>query len=311
MNKKIFFLMGPTATGKTDLAVELVKQFPFEIISVDSAMIYREMNIGSAKPEQSILRIAPHHLIDICDPSERYSAAKFRTDALIKIADIFSRNKIPLLVGGTMLYFKALQFGMADLPEVPEQMRQKISTELEKYGVVYLHQQLAKVDPITAKRLHENDKQRIQRALEIYETSKKPLSQWLQEAAHEALQYDVVAMALLPSDRTVLHERIKKRLEIMMQQGFINEVIALMQRGDLSKHLPSMRAVGYRQVWEGLEKQMPVDEMFEKTLFATRQFAKRQITWLNHWSSELNLFDPFDLESKQKIFEFIENVIKN
>lgn len=309
MTKKIFFLMGPTATGKTDLAVELVQRFPFEIISVDSAMIYRGMDIGSAKPDQQTLAIAPHHLIDICDPSERYSAAQFREDALKKIDDLFSRDKIPLFVGGTMLYFKALQFGIADLPQADETTRQRVSNLLQEKGSQFLHQQLMNVDPITAQRLHENDKQRIQRALEIYEVSKKPMSQWLDEAQHQALNDDVVAIALMPNDRKLLHERIEKRLQQMMQQGFVDEVKALMARGDLSKDLPSMRAVGYRQVWEYLEGEVDVEQMSARCVFATRQFAKRQMTWLKHWPSELNFFDPDDVNVREKIFEFVHTVI--
>lgn len=306
MNKKIFFLMGPTATGKTDLAVELVKHFPLEIISVDSAMIYRGMNIGSAKPDKKILKIAPHHLIDICDPSERYSAAQFREDALKKIKEIFSRNKMPLLVGGTMLYFKTLQFGMADLPRVDETIRQKIFMLLQEKGVQYLHQQLMKVDPITAQRLHQNDKQRISRALEIYEVSKKPMSKWIEEAQHQALDEEVITIALIPKERSILHEKIELRLKIMLQQGFVDEVKALMKRGDLSKDLPSMRAVGYRQIWEGLEQNWDEEQLFNQILFATRQFAKRQITWLKHWPSELHCFEPYDHKLKDKIFKLIE-----
>jgi len=287
------FIMGPTASGKTDLAVEIKKRLPVELISVDSALIYRGMNIGTAKPDAETLAIAPHHLIDICDPSEAYSAANFRNDALQLMEEITQAGKIPLLVGGTMLYFRALQYGLSNLPDANPEIRTKLEEEAKTHGWQALHDRLAEIDPISAARIHPNDPQRLQRALEVYELTGKPLSQLHQESQQGACPYDVLKFALLPNDRAWLHERIALRFEIMLKQGLIDEVKGLYQRGDLHTDLPAVRAVGYRQVWDYLDGNIDYNMMINRGIVATRQLAKRQITWLR---SEKNIY-PFDAQS--------------
>ena len=282
------FIMGPTAAGKTDLAVALQQQLGCELISVDSALIYKGMDIGTAKPSEQELQRAPHRLIDILDPTEAYSAANFRNDALAAMAEITASGKIPLLVGGTMLYFRALEHGLADLPGADEQVRARLDADIEQYGLEAMHQRLQQVDPDSAARIHPNDPQRIQRALEVYEVSGKTMTELHAEAGKEKLQYRVAKIIVAPQDRSILHQRIEKRFKLMMEKGFVDEVVGLRQRGDLSMSLPSMRAVGYRQVWEYLDGQYDYDEMLQKGIVATRQFAKRQLTWLRaeqgaHW----------------------------
>ena len=276
-------LMGPTASGKTQLAVELVKQFPFEIISVDSALIYRGMNIGTAKPDGETLTLAPHHLIDIRDPNEIYSAAQFREDALNIIKDIQARHKIPLLVGGTMLYFRALEKGLAPMPSADAAVRAQISAEANEKGWAVLHERLASVDAIAAKRIHPNDPQRIQRALEVYLLTGKNISSWQQEQDDISDFYNICYLIVSPAERDTLHARIAARFKQMLNVGFIAEVETLFQRGDLSLEMPAVRSVGYRQVWEYLEGKYSYDEMQEKAIAATRQLAKRQLTWLRSW----------------------------
>jgi len=271
--------MGPTAAGKTDLALEIAKRFPVEIISVDSALVYRGMDIGTAKPEPEVLQNYPHHLVDILDPTERYSAGNFREDALHLMADITQRGKIPLLVGGTMLYFRALQQGLADLPSADPKIRAALEAESEKYGLAHLHARLEKVDPISAARIHINDPQRIQRALEVYEITGQSMTE-LTKQPEQSLPYNVIKIIISPEDRAVLHQRIAARYKIMMASGFIDEVKALFEREDCHVDLPAIRAVGYRQAWAYLAGEYDQEALVEKAIIATRQMAKRQLTWL-------------------------------
>jgi tRNA dimethylallyltransferase len=279
---KILFLMGPTASGKTALAIEMAQKHNCEIISVDSALIYKQMDIGTAKPNAAELARAPHKLIDILDPSESYSAADFRRDALIEIEAIIKRGKTPLLVGGTMMYFKALLEGLSPLPSADEAIRQQIQTRADIEGWEALHQSLCEIDPIAGARIHPNDPQRLSRALEVYYISGKTMTE-LTQTKSAVLPYEVVQFAIAPLDRKVLHELIAKRFTIMLEQGFVEEVKALMARGDLHLDLPSMRCVGYRQCWQYLEGEFDYDTMVEKATAATRQLAKRQLTWLRGW----------------------------
>lgn len=280
--KNVICIMGPTAAGKTPLAVELVQQFPLEIISVDSAMIYRHMDIGTAKPDADTLKIAPHHLIDILDPAETYSAGKFRDDAKQEIDNILAKGKVPLLVGGTMLYFRALLHGIADLPRADEAVRDELTERAASVGWEALHAQLAKVDPVAAARIHPNDAQRIQRALEVFMLTGEPITAQ-QETKSPLAGYDVTSFALMPSSREMLHDKIARRFDLMLEQGFIEEVEKLYARGDLSIDLPSIRSVGYRQVWDYLAGGSDKDAMRDAAIAATRQLAKRQMTWLRTW----------------------------
>ncbi len=274
--------MGPTASGKTALAIDMATQHNCEIISVDSALIYRGMDVGSAKPTAQELAIAPHRLIDILDPSESYSAADFRRDALTAIAEIIARGKTPLLVGGTMMYFKALLDGLSPLPSANETIRQQILLQAETQGWESLHQELCEIDPVAGQRIHPNDPQRLSRALEVYRISGKTMTE-LTQTKSAALPYDVVQFAIAPNDRKVLHELIAKRFNIMLEQGFIDEVATLKARGDLHLDMPSMRCVGYRQCWQYLDNEFDHATMVEKATAATRQLAKRQLTWLRSW----------------------------
>ena len=285
------FLMGPTASGKTDLAVEMVKQGPFEIISVDSALVYRGMDIGTAKPDAETLSIAPHRLIDICDPTEAYSAARFREDALTEMAEITAAGRIPLLVGGTMLYFRALEFGLAKMPDADEKLRQRLSGEAEEIGWDKMHERLQQVDAVAAERIHPNDPQRILRALEVYELTGRPLTEIQRQSEQSDLPYRLVKLVRAPADREVLRERIAVRFHKMLDQGFEQEVKQLWSRGGLTVDMPSMRAVGYRQMLMYLQGEVDCDRMVELGITATRQLAKRQMTWLRsypglHWLDE-------------------------
>ena len=275
-------LMGPTASGKTAIAMALAQHFPVELISVDSAQVFRDMNIGTAKPDATTLREFPHHLIDLISPEEAYSAARFRHDALEAMADITARGKIPLLVGGTMLYFKALLEGLAELPKACPETRADIDSQANSLGWPAVHAELAKVDPVTAARLHPTDAQRVQRALEIYRLSGRPMSALLDEGQKQAPAYDYLSLGLLPSDRSVLHTRIAERFDAMLAAGLENEVSALRQNYQLTPDLPSMRCVGYRQVWEAQDGTSPRSEMRDRGIYATRQLAKRQITWIGN-----------------------------
>ena len=274
------FLMGPTASGKTDIAVELVRRFPLEIISVDSALVYRGMDIGTAKPGADILREAPHHLIDIRDPAEAYSAAEFRRDALQAMAEIRARGRVPLLVGGTFLYFRALEQGLSPLPAADPDLRAQLEEELERVGLSAMHRRLQAVDAPAAARIHATDPQRILRALEVYELTGQPISELQAAGRGEPLAARLLKLALLPADRAVLHARIEQRLAVMLAGGFADEVRTLMARGDLHAELPAMRAVGYRQMWAALAAGEDPQAAAERILVATRQYARRQLTWL-------------------------------
>lgn len=284
------FLMGPTASGKTDLAIQLRQQLPVEVISVDSALIYRGMDIGTAKPSKAELALAPHRLIDICDPAESYSAANFRTDALREMQEISAQGKIPLLVGGTMLYYKALLEGLSPLPSADEKVRSEIEAKAALIGWGGLHQELSKIDPTSAQRINPNDSQRINRALEVFYLTGKTLTE-LTAQKGEALPYDILQFAIAPEQREVLHLRIEQRFHKMIELGFQQEVEKLYRRPDLNENLPSIRCVGYRQMWEYLRGDYDHDEMVFRGICATRQLAKRQITWLRGWTSPIQWLD--------------------
>ena len=284
------FLMGPTASGKTDLAIQLRQHLPVEVISVDSALIYRGMDIGTAKPSKAELALAPHRLIDICDPAESYSAANFRTDALREMQEISAQGKIPLLVGGTMLYYKALLEGLSPLPSADEKVRSEIEAKAALIGWAGLHQELSKIDPISAQRINPNDSQRINRALEVFYLTGKTLTE-LTAQKGEALPYDILQFAIAPEQREVLHLRIEQRFHKMIELGFQQEVEELYRRPDLNENLPSIRCVGYRQMWEYLRGDYDHDEMVFRGICATRQLAKRQITWLRGWTSPIQWLD--------------------
>ena len=302
-------LMGPTASGKTDLAVALVETLPMDIISVDSVMVYRGMDIGSAKPDAGTLARAPHRLIDICDPAEPYSAARFRDDAMREMAEITAQGRIPLLVGGTMLYFRALLNGLSTLPSADADIRTRLEAEAEVDGWASLHRRLAEVDPEAAARIHPNDPQRLQRALEVYELTGTPLSELQRsQQADQPLPYRIVKLAVAPADRSILHERIAQRYELMLQNGLIDEVEALRQRGDLHQDMPALRAVGYRQVWEYLSGSLNYTEMVERGIIATRQLAKRQFTWLRS-EPELTLLDSLDRRLRETALKIIEQAL--
>jgi len=284
-------LMGPTASGKSGLAMRLSQELPVEIISVDSAQVYRGMDIGTAKPDAAEQAAVQHHLIDILDPCEAYSAARFVDDAVRLIAEIRSRGNLPLLVGGTMLYFRALRFGLSDLPSADPALRARIEAEARQHGWPVMHARLQQLDPATAQRLHPNDQQRIQRALEIVSLSGAPVGAALAQSVRSGASIDLLPLALNPPSRAVLHARIEQRFGTMMDRGFLDEVRVLFQRGDLGPELPSIRSVGYRQLWAYLEGQFALDEAVDRAIAATRQFAKRQITWLRS-DTEAEIFDP-------------------
>jgi tRNA dimethylallyltransferase len=289
------FIMGPTASGKTGLAVELYQHLPVELISVDSALVFKDMDIGTAKPDASILARAPHHLIDLIPPTEVYSAATFRNDALKLMAEITARGKIPLLVGGTMLYFKALQGGLSQLPEADQNVRQKLDTQAAQIGWPAMHDKLAEIDPETAARLEPADAQRVQRALEVYEISGKTMTELHQSSMSDKLPYQLLKIALTPSDRSVLHDRIAIRFDDMLKQGFVDEVKRLLLKyPSLNADMPSMRCVGYRQALEHLAGNYDVAELRDRGIFATRQLAKRQLTWLRGMDDtlEVNCLNP-------------------
>lgn len=272
--------MGPTASGKTNLALKIAAEFPCEIISVDSVMIYRGMDIGSAKPDKTVLQTVPHHLIDILDPFETYSAANFRADALQQVRAIHARKHVPLLVGGTMLYFNTLLRGLSGMPGANARVREKISHEAETHGWEALHARLARVDPKAAAQIHPNDPQRIQRALEVYEVSGIPISAWHAKPKTPQPLFQALRIALVPEDRGRLHARIRQRFDAMLADGFLAEVEALRRRRELHCGLPSIRSVGYRQAWNHLAGEYSYETMCEKAVTATRQLAKRQLTWL-------------------------------
>jgi len=287
-------LMGPTASGKTDAAISLCKRFPFDIVSVDSALVYRGMDIGTAKPDAETLQRAPHRLIDIRDPEESYSAGDFVRDARREIDSIQAAGRVPLLVGGTMMYFRALIGGIAELPSADAEIRASIDADAEKSGWPAIHTRLREIDPAAAERIEPNDRQRIQRALEVYLASGTPLSEW-QSRAKTVRDPDIVfaKIALQPATRQVLHKRIETRLNLMLNNSFLEEVKVLHQRPELTSDHPSMRSVGYRQLWAHLDGETSLEEAGKRALYATRQLAKRQITWLRS-ESDLQSFDPLE-----------------
>lgn len=302
-NLPVVFLMGPTASGKTALAMQLYDELPCEIVSVDSAMIYKGMDIGTAKPDAETLRQYPHRLIDLCDPSEAYSAAEFRRDALNEISEIRNSGKIPLLTGGTMMYFNALKNGLAQLPEADPEVRQRLLDEANAMGWPYMHAKLAKVDPESAQRLNPNDSQRLQRALEIYEVSGRTMTDLWAEQEQYKPEFPIISMAVMPNDRAELHQRIEQRFDIMLEQGFVDEVRSLWDRGDLNLQMPSVRCVGYRQVWEYFSDTWDYETMRFKGIVATRQLAKRQVTWLRSWEklAWMDTHDPKLLSNALKL----------
>lgn len=277
--------MGPTASGKTDLAFSIADEFPCDIISVDSVMVYRSLDIGSAKPDVETLKKYPHHLVDILEPNQSYSAAKFRDDALRLIKESHGNNKIPLLVGGTLLYFGALLRGLSKMPSADPAVRKKISDIAQEKGWEFVHARLAEVDPLAAERIHPNDPQRIQRAMEVYELTGIPMSDWHAESEQNELPFKPLKFALIPEDRARLHKLIEQRFDLMLEQGFLEEAQQLFQCKTLHEDLPSMRSVGYRQAWKYLAGEYDVTMMREKAIIATRQLAKRQLTWLRSESS--------------------------
>lgn len=309
-------LMGPTASGKTDLAMYLYDQFPCELVSVDSVLVYRGMDIGSAKPDAQTLQRYPHHLIDILDPAEPYSAARFRDDALALMQDITARGRVPLLVGGTMLYFKALAGGLANMPSADPAVRARIEAMALEQGWPTVHAALAQVDPTSAERIHPNDPQRISRAYEVFLGSGITLTQWherqhAEKAADQTpgsgvLPYTVRYLAVAPRERSVLHERIAERFSLMLQQGLISEVEALHARGDLDVSMPSIRAVGYRQVWDYLEGRLSYEQMHERGVIATRQLAKRQFTWLRGWNEPIEWLDSLDPKRFERALKVLQ-----
>ena len=296
------FIMGPTATGKTDLALAIYDDLPSELISVDSALVYRGMDIGTAKPDADTLRCYPHQLIDIIDPAEVYSAGQFRDDALRLMQQSCERQRVPVLVGGTMLYFNTLQKGIAKMPNVDDAVKQAIELEAKSGGLQALHDRLEKVDPVSAQRIHPNDPQRIKRALEIYDFTGKTLTHfWDEQRQHQddfSFPHRRIKIALVPEDRVELRKRITQRFDIMLQQGFIEEVEGLFKREELHAEMPSIRAVGYRQVWAYLAGDYGYDEMREKAIIATAQLAKRQMTWLRK-ESDCNFIEPIRLNTQK------------
>ncbi|MCC5811828.1 MAG: tRNA (adenosine(37)-N6)-dimethylallyltransferase MiaA [Ectothiorhodospiraceae bacterium] len=304
----VFCLMGPTASGKTGLAVELVQCLPLQIVSVDSALIYRGMDIGTAKPGPELLVKAPHRLIDILEPHESYSAAGFRKDALREIADIRAAGAWPLLVGGTGLYFRALEQGLSPLPEADPALRQQLLSDAERLGWAALHRRLADLDPESAGRIHPNDTQRIQRALEVCELAGRPMSAILREEREQDGGLRFVKWGLMPPDRTALHERIRQRFLRMLEQGFEDEVRALRVRPELDLNKPAMRAVGYRQIWRYLDGDWDRETMIQKGIVATRNYAKRQLTWLRK-EAGLSWVDPAGSGTAKDVAHCINDIL--
>lgn len=293
-------LMGPTAAGKTAVAVALAQRFPCDIISVDSAMVYRGMDIGTAKPDATLLQRAPHRLINIREPNDAYSVGQFYLDAQHEIAAIKAQQRIPLLVGGTMLYFRALQQGLSELPSANADVRARLAEQAQQLGWPVLHKQLQSIDPIAALRIHPHDAQRIQRALEIYELTGKSLTTHWQQYTAMLKMHQMINIVIAPADRQILHQRIADRFQQMLAQGFIEEVANLQKRGNLTPDMPSMRAVGYRQVWDFLEGKLSDDELSAQGIAATRQLAKRQLTWLRAWPN-CHWFDSEDPAVLEKV----------
>ena len=302
----VICLAGPTASGKTDFAIRLSEKLPLEIISVDSALVYRGMDIGTAKPDADTLKRAPHRLIDIRDPEDNYSAGDFVRDAAIEINDIRASGRIPLLVGGTMMYFRSLTEGIAELPAADPEIRDRLDTDAADVGWPAMHRKLGELDPDVAARINPNDSQRIQRALEVFEISGRTMSDWQTDGRRSGPDDSYLKLALVPGSRAVLHERIGARLQSMIDQGFIEEVETLRQRPGLSNRSSSMRAVGYRQIWSHLDGDYDRPAAIDKALAATRQLAKRQLTWLRS-DEQLNRFDPLEGKAIDAILAFLDN----
>lgn len=300
----VFFLAGPTTTGKTDLAVEIARRFPCDIISVDSAMVYRGMDIGTAKPDRALLSSVPHRLVDICDPLESYSAARFRADALKEIREIHGRGRNPLLVGGTMLYFEVLERGLSRLPGADAATRARLEQEALELGWEALHARLSRLDPVAARRIHPNDPQRIQRALEVHALTGRSMSELMVERDAEPFVYRAVKLHVEVSDRAQLHERIRSRFYDMLARGLEGEVEVLYRRGDLHPGLPAIRAVGYRQLWRYLAGEQDRETSIDQAITATRQLAKRQMTWLRSENSDAG-FDSSDPKIREKVLNYI------
>lgn len=303
------FVMGPTAAGKTDLAIHLAQHLPCDLISVDSAMVYREMDIGTAKPSTEILAQFPHRLIDIRDPSEPYSAAQFREDALIEIQKIHALGRIPLLVGGTGLYFRSLQQGLSDLPSACPEIREQLNQEAAQSSWHALHERLTAIDPETAQNIHRNDPQRIQRALEVYLSSGKTMSQWYRETKTQQWHFPVIKIILSPTQRAILHAKIAQRFYLMLEMGLLDEVKRLFLRGDLTADVPAIRAVGYRQVWQYLQGELSREALPEAGIAATRQLAKRQLTWLRA-ESDGRWFDSEQPHIAQQVLTWVQQQIE-
>ena len=295
----VIAIMGPTASGKTGLALDIAAKVESEVISVDSALVYKGMDIGTAKPTQEERAGVVHHLIDIIDPAESYSVSQFVNDTNALIGDILARGKVPILAGGTMMYFNALINGISPLPKSDEKIRDEITQQAQRLGWSKLHDELRGVDPISGERIHPNDPQRITRALEVYRSTGKTLTHWQQQEG-EKCPYNIAQFAIAPADRAVLHERIATRFDLMLEQGFENEVVKLYERSDLHEDLPSVRSVGYRQMWQYLDGQLSYAEMRERGIIATRQLAKRQLTWLRGWE-QVTWLDTFANDNLTKI----------
>jgi tRNA dimethylallyltransferase len=302
-------LLGPTASGKTAVAMRLARELPCEIISVDSAQVYKGMDIGTAKPGAALLKEAPHHLIDVIEPHESYSAARFRDDALALMREITERDRIPLLVGGTMLYFQALTEGLNELPEADPMIRLMIETMAGEQGWPALHARLARVDPETAARLEPNDAQRIQRALEVYYLANKPLSELLKKPKYVYFPYSPIRISLVPGDREVLHARIAQRFEAMLETGLVAELKTLREEYALDAGMPSMRCVGYRQAWDHLEGRIDAAALREQGIAATRQLAKRQLTWLRAMQG-LTEFDCLTEDVADLVLEYLRRELE-
>ncbi len=289
----VLFIMGPTASGKTDLALELFDRLSSRIISVDSALIYKGMDIGTAKPDAQLLRRYPHSLVDIKDPAESYSAAEFVADARSEIEQALSESRLPILVGGTILYFKALSQGLAELPEASPELRAELEADAERYGWAEMHRRLAELDPVSGARLKPMDSQRVQRALEVVMLTGRPISSFWEAQQAQQNPWNIIPLALMPGDRGELHRRIELRFDQMLELGFQQEVESLMKREDLHLNLPSVRCVGYRQMWQYLNGDYEAEEMRQRSLAATRQLAKRQLTWLRGWEGAVRV-DPLE-----------------
>jgi tRNA dimethylallyltransferase len=302
-------LMGPTASGKTAVALELARILPCEIVSVDSALVYKGMNIGTAKPDAATLAAVPHHLIDIIEPHETYSAARFRDDALAAMREIVERDRIPLLVGGTMLYFKSLLEGLNELPEADPMMRLVIDTMAQEQGWPAVYAKLREVDPATAARLDPNDTQRIQRALEIFYISGKTMEELLQKPRFVYFPYKAIRIALVPRDRAVLHDRIERRFQKMVEDGLVEELARLRDDYGLDATMPSMRCVGYRQALQHLNGELGREEMISQGIAATRQLAKRQLTWLRS-TLDLTVFDSLEEGLSERVLEYVRRELE-